>query len=147
MALHSTEGCFQANNSGGTGQTLERDCSTPTGCAVRENKNDSYGQAFNEAGGGVFALQMAQSGFYIWFWSVSRILRSSFFRKSMLETSTQRDDIPDSISGANSQSTMDTTKDWGTPSASYPASGCNDTLWKYFAPQQLVLDITLCGNW
>ncbi|KAL1736010.1 glycoside hydrolase family 16 protein [Schizophyllum commune] len=127
MALHSTEGCFQSNNSGGTGQTLERDCSTPTGCAVRENKNDSYGQAFNEAGGGVFALQMAQSGFYIWFWS--------------------RDDIPDSISGANSQSTMDTTKDWGTPSASYPASGCNDTLWKYFAPQQLVLDITLCGNW
>ena len=84
MALHSTEGCFQANNSGGTGQTLERDCSTPTGCAVRENKNNSYGQAFNEAGGGVFALQMAQSGFYIWFWSVSRILRSSFFRKSML---------------------------------------------------------------
>ncbi|KAL1740054.1 glycoside hydrolase family 16 protein [Schizophyllum fasciatum] len=127
MALHSTDGCFQANNSGDSGQTLERNCSTPTGCAVRENKTNSYGQAFNEAGGGVFALQMAQSGFYMWFWS--------------------RNDIPHSISGANSQSTMDTTKDWGRPSASFPASGCNDSLWQFFAPQQLVLDITLCGNW
>ncbi|KAL1738323.1 concanavalin A-like lectin/glucanase domain-containing protein, partial [Schizophyllum fasciatum] len=89
---------------------------------------------FNEAGGGVFALQMAQSGFYMWFWSVR-------------DAVAQRNDIPHSISGANSQSTMDTTKDWGRPSASFPASGCNDSLWQFFAPQQLVLDITLCGNW
>lgn len=127
MALHSTEGCYQDRDNGGLGDTIERDCSTPEGCAVREKKANSYGQAFNEAGGGVFALQMAPSGFYIWFWS--------------------RDDVPDSISGADSKSTMDTTKDWGTPSAAYPSSGCNDTLWQYFAPQQLVLDITLCGNW
>lgn len=35
--------------------------------------------------------------------------------------------------------------DWGTPTASYPASACNIT--QYFQPQQLVLDITLCGVW
>ncbi len=35
---------------------------------------------------------------------------------------------------------------WGTPSASYPTSAqCNVT--NFFTPQQLVLDIALCGDW
>lgn len=34
---------------------------------------------------------------------------------------------------------------WGPPSAAYPASGCN--IPQFFTPQNLVIDITLCGNW
>ncbi|KAJ3827030.1 hypothetical protein F5880DRAFT_1313323 [Lentinula raphanica] len=55
-----------------------------------------------------------------------------------------RSDIPASISQANSSSTMNLT-DWGTPTAAYPSSACNVT--QYFQPQNLVLDITLCGVW
>ena len=36
--------------------------------------------------------------------------------------------------------------DWGTPSASYPTSPkCN--IPQYFTPQQIVIDIALCGVW
>ena len=34
---------------------------------------------------------------------------------------------------------------WGTPSASYPVTpACNVT--QFFTPQQLVIDVTLCGD-
>ena len=35
---------------------------------------------------------------------------------------------------------------WGTPSAAFPASASCD-ITKYFTPQQLVIDIALCGDW
>jgi len=33
---------------------------------------------------------------------------------------------------------------WGAPSADYPQSSCDTS--KFFSPQHLILDITLCGN-
>ncbi len=54
----------------------------------------------------------------------------------------QRKDIPDGVT--NAQDTIDPTN-WGTPSAAWPASDCDVN--KFFTPQQLVLDITLCGDW
>ena len=61
----------------------------------------------------------------VWFWS--------------------REDIPPSITQANSTSSIDISQ-WGTPSAAYPASSeCNIT--QFFTPQQLVFDIALCGHW
>ncbi|KAJ3977346.1 hypothetical protein EV361DRAFT_944460 [Lentinula raphanica] len=83
-----------------------------------------FGSGFAQAGGGVCATQLDVSVIYMWFWS--------------------RSDIPASISQANSSSTMNLT-DWGTPTAAYPSSACNVT--QYFQPQNLVLDITLCGVW
>ena len=57
----------------------------------------------------------------------------------------QRPSIPASITNANSTSSIDVS-DWGAPSASYPASEtCNIT--QFFTPQNLVIDITLCGIW
>jgi hypothetical protein len=35
--------------------------------------------------------------------------------------------------------------EWGQPSASYPACGCD--IPRFFTAQQLVFDITLCGVW
>ncbi|KAJ3827032.1 concanavalin A-like lectin/glucanase domain-containing protein [Lentinula raphanica] len=123
-ALHTTPGCYLASNSFQTGNTLQTDCSTGQGCLVQETKPNSFGSGFAQAGGGVFATQLDVSGIYMWFWS--------------------RSDIPASISQANSSSTMNLT-DWGTPTAAYPSSACNIT--QYFQPQNLVLDITLCGVW
>ena len=57
----------------------------------------------------------------------------------------QRPSIPASITNANSTSSINVS-DWGAPSASYPASEtCNIT--QFFTPQNLVIDITLCGIW
>jgi len=56
-----------------------------------------------------------------------------------------RPDIPAAIANATANSSMDPTT-WGTPTASYPTnSSCNIT--EYFKPQQLIFDITLCGDW
>ncbi|TBU31749.1 concanavalin A-like lectin/glucanase domain-containing protein [Dichomitus squalens] len=99
------------------------DCSSGAGCTVMEKKDSSYGQAFAAAGGGVWATQLDTTGINIWFWS--------------------RNDIPDSVKSATN--TVDPTS-WGTPSASYP-SGSSCDISQFFTPQQLVLDISLCGDW
>ncbi|KAK0230124.1 glycoside hydrolase family 16 protein [Armillaria fumosa] len=128
MALHHNDSsCVQPPNPGQSGQTLNGDCSNgagSVGCRVAETKPNSFGESFAQNGGGAFALQFDVSGAYVWFWS--------------------RQNIPKSLTSATSTSNMDTT-DWGTPSASFPSSGCD--LQKLFKPQKLVLDITLCGDW
>ena len=54
----------------------------------------------------------------------------------------QRDDIPSSVSDADD--TIDISS-WGTPTAYWPSTSCDIS--QYFGPQQLILDITLCGDW
>jgi hypothetical protein len=44
------------------------------GCIDGEIKPNSFGQAFANAGGGVWPLQMDVSGIFVWYWSVSDIL-------------------------------------------------------------------------
>ncbi|KAF8971847.1 concanavalin A-like lectin/glucanase domain-containing protein [Flammula alnicola] len=126
VALHSTAGCTKAETqpSGQEGTTLETDCSLARGCIVAENKPNSFGAGFAQAGGGVFALQYETTGINSWFWS--------------------RPDIPDSIKTATSTSQMDTTS-WGLPSSAYSPTSCNFT--EFFPPQTLVLLTTLCGHW
>ncbi|KAG6888516.1 hypothetical protein C0995_007759 [Termitomyces sp. Mi166 len=126
MALHADPGCVQAPNPGQTGKTLNANCASADGrgCIVAESKPNSFGAGFNKAGGGVFVTQLDVSGVYIWFWS--------------------RPDIPEEIATATSTTNIDTTT-LGSPSASYPVSGCNYT--EFFGPQQLVILTTLCGDW
>ncbi|KAF9254259.1 hypothetical protein L218DRAFT_886668 [Marasmius fiardii PR-910] len=124
IALHSTNGCFQAANPGQSGRTITTNCTLPEGCLVQETKPNSFGAAFAQAGGGVWATQIDVSGIYIWFWS--------------------RPDVPRSVAQATADSSLNLT-DWGAPTASYPASAC--TISKFFQPQKLVLDTTLCGTW
>ncbi|OJA18491.1 hypothetical protein AZE42_08011 [Rhizopogon vesiculosus] len=124
MAIHTTPGCtqnvseYQLGTSGST-----TNCSEASGCTVTETSPNSYESGFAVAGGGVFATQFDSSGIFIWFWS--------------------RPDIPASISQSDSAS-MDISQ-WGTPHASYFSSTCNIS--QFFSAQNLVLDITLCGDW
>lgn len=126
MALHTVGGCGQAPNAylSQTGTTIQGDCSHPEGCTVGENKPNSYQSGFAAAGGGVWAAQFDVSGIYMWFWS--------------------RPNIPPSILAATADSGIDVS-DFGTPSASYPSTTCN--MPQFFSPQNLVIDITLCGSW
>lgn len=62
---------------------------------------------------------------------------------SVVGIGVQRADVPTELT--NNASTIDTST-WGTPSAAFPVTPqCNVT--QYFTPQQLVLDIALCGDW
>ncbi|KAI0673170.1 concanavalin A-like lectin/glucanase domain-containing protein [Trametes maxima] len=126
MALHTQPGCNQPADAKQLGKTVGTDCSSGTdsasGCAVTDSQANSFGGDFASAGGGVWATQFDDSGVFIWFWS--------------------RKDVPDSVT--NAKDTIDPAS-WGTPSAAWPASSCDVN--KFFTPQQLVLDITLCGDW
>ncbi|KAL1667300.1 glycoside hydrolase family 16 protein [Schizophyllum commune] len=121
-ALHTTEGCMKDTPDNQVGTTVVEDCSEAAGCTVTENYENSAYTGFAEAGGGVWATQFDVSG--IWFWS--------------------RPHVPASITQSTSTSGVDLS-DWGPPSAAFPSTTCNIT--EYFTPQNLVIDITLCGNW
>ncbi|KAI0336817.1 hypothetical protein GY45DRAFT_1237765 [Cubamyces sp. BRFM 1775] len=123
MAVHTTQGCMTSNSIQQTGAIGFTDCSKGSGCTVRETKANSFGAGFAQAGGGVWATQYDVAGIFIWFWS--------------------REDVPAELT--NNASTIDIST-WGTPSAAFPVTPqCNVT--QYFTPQQLVLDIALCGDW
>ncbi|KAH9974021.1 concanavalin A-like lectin/glucanase domain-containing protein [Lactifluus volemus] len=114
--LHTSPGCSQAQGVIQKGTSGPTDCSQSTGCTVTETQPNT--------GGGVYATQFDASGISTWFWS--------------------RGAVPPSILQATSTSSIDPS-DWGTPSASFPVSGCN--IAQFFTGQQLVIDITLCGVW
>jgi len=124
MAIRSSPGCMKTNLPTQIGQSNGTDCSQGFGCTVNEEQPNSYGSAFAQAGGGVFAAQLDATGIYIWFWS--------------------RPNVPAVIQQATSTSTMDISS-WGNASAAYPTSSCN--IGEYFGAQKLVVDINLCGDW
>ena len=62
MALHTLPGCNHSAAQGQKGVAVEPDCSTPSGCVVREVTPNSYGTGFNDAGGGVWATQFDVTG-------------------------------------------------------------------------------------
>jgi len=124
MALHTLPGCYHNTPTDQKGVDGDLDCSTASGCVVRESAPNSFGTGFNDVGGGVWATQFDVSGVYVWFWA--------------------RNSIPTSITPTTASSTVDVST-WGPPSASYPATGCDIT--EFFGAQRLVFDITLCGVW
>ena len=71
MVLHTTEGCTRAtlvppNTQLGTPAAVA-DCAQPGGCVVITNGPASFGEAFNAAGGGVYAAQFDVSGSVLYF--------------------------------------------------------------------------------
>lgn len=69
---------------------------------------------------GVWVTEFAETGINIWFFS--------------------RADVPSSLS----TDSVDTST-LGTPTGAWPASSCNPS--QFFQEQEIVIDITLCGDW
>ncbi|KAI0758956.1 concanavalin A-like lectin/glucanase domain-containing protein [Fomes fomentarius] len=126
MTIHTDPGCTHQNGAQQRGTTVGADCSagpdSATGCTVEDKLADSFGKGLNAAGGGVWAAQIDASGIFMWFWS--------------------RKDVPDDVT--NAKSSVEPSSKWGTPVAAWPSSSCD--IGKFFKPQQLVIDITLCGD-
>ncbi|KAI9430999.1 glycoside hydrolase family 16 protein [Lactarius indigo] len=124
MALHTDPGCTLADPAQTSTLVSSTDCSVAgqnLGCVVKNPDPNSYGAAFAAAGGGMFVTEFAETGISIWFFS--------------------RANIPSSLQG---NCTSVDTSTLGVPVANYPAGGCN--IDKFFQPQNLIFDITLCGD-
>lgn len=124
--LHTSEGCTASKGSvgitGQPGQTTQ--CATigddNTGCAYLDTDARSYGEGFNNAGGGVFAHLWDHTGIKIWHFA--------------------RSEVPKDINNGNPNPVS-----WGAPAAFWSADSCNIT--DHFHGHALVFDTTLCGDW
>jgi len=126
MALHTEPGCDLDKSSASlSGMVNSTDCAFSSnsnqGCVVTDPRTQSYGAAFAQNGGGVFVTEFAEKGISIWFFP--------------------RPSVPASLS--NSTGNIDTST-LGQPVANYPSKGC--TTDSFFEPQNLIIDITLCGD-
>nr|XP_019046886.1 hypothetical protein I302_03489 [Kwoniella bestiolae CBS 10118]OCF25816.1 hypothetical protein I302_03489 [Kwoniella bestiolae CBS 10118] len=122
MALHTSGGtCTIDQNSQMTGRIDASDCdqsaNSGSGCTVYDRNENSYGEAFSQAGGGIFVTEWTNEAIRIWFIS--------------------RSNIPNSLSATAEN--FDTSV-LGTPTAEYSSSTCS--LESLFEP----LNIALCGD-
>jgi hypothetical protein len=144
MGLHTLAGCKQVSQVQSSSLINSTDCSylinSNEGCITTNPSMASYGAGFAQAGGGMFVTEFAETGISY----VDRLLpHLGTHRMEILHSIWffSRANIP-SVLSSNS-STIDTST-LGTPVGNWPAAGCNiDT---FFAPQNLILDITLCGG-
>jgi hypothetical protein len=64
MALHTGDTCSapQGGASLMSGKTTQTNCNTTVGCTVLDSNLKSFGQGFNDAGGGVYATKFDHDG-------------------------------------------------------------------------------------
>jgi len=123
--LHTAPGCTLASTSGfsGTivnGQNCGSTTNTNTGCGILAWDKASYGQPFNDGGGGVYAMLWDNSGIRVWL----------FHRGNIPADLTRDAPLPET---------------WGEPMATFGSSTCNP--WQYMQNHVAIFDTTLCGTW
>ncbi|KAJ3786965.1 putative glycoside hydrolase family 16 protein [Lentinula aff. detonsa] len=125
ITMHTNAGCSLATGQAITGTvsgtTCESSDSNNNGCATMDTTTNSWGPAFNTAGGGVFAKLWDDTGIKIWHFS--------------------RDNIPADITSQNPDPST-----WGNP-VSFLPSGDSCSVADHFKDHSLIINITLCGQW
>ncbi|KAH0349854.1 endo-1,3(4)-beta-glucanase, partial [Aureobasidium melanogenum] len=127
MTLHTADGCSIYDNGNFTGSLWSDDCyvnaadqTANEGCQITTSNYNTYGDGFNNVGGGVYAMEWTDEAISIWFF--------------------QRGSIPSNVLSANPS--PDAT--WGKPLSQF--TGCCD-IPEFFSDQQIVFDVTFCGDW
>ena len=124
MALHTSKGCKMDQKGIETGKVLTKDCysgiNSNTGCSV-QGPQDTYGQALNANGGGVYAMEWRSEGIRMW-----------FFPRSNIPSDITKGVSPDPSS-------------WGTALADFPNTDCD--IGSHFRNQSIIANIDLCGDW
>ncbi|KAL9089823.1 MAG: hypothetical protein Q9165_005617 [Trypethelium subeluteriae] len=125
MTLHTTEGCTMNVKRKEDGKVLEKNCWNETnsnaGCGI-QGAPATYGQEFNDNGGGIYAMELRAQGIRIWFFP--------------------RSSIPSDITSNSSTPNPST---WGTALADFPQTNCNIN--QHFGNLSIVANIDLCGQW
>lgn len=124
MTLHTSPGLTMQSKGTAEGlQISNPDCGADqghTGCGVTSQDQSGYGDGFNQAQGGVYAMEWTAKSISIWHF--------------------QRSKIPADIS---SQSPDPST--WGAPTANFvPTSGQIDS---FFMNHEIVINTDFCGDW
>ncbi|KAJ7684334.1 glycoside hydrolase family 16 protein [Mycena polygramma] len=124
MTLHTSPGCVVKSKVQMSGTVDKTDCqigADNAGCGVLDHDETSYGQGFNQAGGGVYAHTWTNDAINVWHFS--------------------RDKIP-----ADIKSNKPNPTGWGTPTGSFVAgSGCDFS--QHFKDHVLTIDTTIGGDW
>ncbi len=126
MAMHTDAGCTITNTGAFSGSLETANCdvnaagqATNAGCSIRSADDSSFGSGFNSNGGGVYATEWTSEAVSIWFFS--------------------RDAIPSDITSGNPDPSG-----WGLPQGQF-TGGCD--IDDKVRNQQLVFDVTFCGDW
>ncbi|KAK1252871.1 hypothetical protein MKX08_004058 [Trichoderma sp. CBMAI-0020] len=127
ISAHTADGCTQDSSINGlySGQQLNTQCAVGTdniGCGFNPSPDDvsSYGDGFNAAHGGVYAMEWNEEHIRIW----------HFARGSIPRDIENKEPDPER---------------WGQPVAIFGGSSCDvDT---YFKNMRLVLNINFCGDY
>lgn len=139
--LHSTSG-IKVSNYTGRGQTGRLDTANcdvnaagqlkNAGCSISDAPSiNSYGNAFNDNGGGLYATLIDSDGVRIWFFPRDQI---------PVDISTGTPNPPSrSMLGPGADST------WPLPNARFddPGNGFDD----HFRDMQIIFNIAFCGEW
>ncbi|KAK6346922.1 hypothetical protein TWF696_007022 [Orbilia brochopaga] len=135
MALHTTKGCqMRKVKRKQSGKILSTNCLNSTnnnmGCAV-SGPTDSYGEAVNRNGGGIYAMEWRSAGIRMWFFP--------------------RDKIPHNVQaalGLSQRSNKDVKPDpsqWDEATADFPSTSCD--IDRHFRDHRIIINISLCGDW
>ncbi|KIX09630.1 uncharacterized protein Z518_00711 [Rhinocladiella mackenziei CBS 650.93] len=126
MALHTDAGCSITNTGAFSGSLETDNCdvnaanqATNAGCSIHSGDSSSFGSGFNSNGGGVYATEWTSQAISIWFFP--------------------RSAVPSDISSGNPDPS-----NWGLPQGQFTGNcDINDKV----KDQQLLFDVTFCGDW
>ncbi|KAI1824761.1 concanavalin A-like lectin/glucanase domain-containing protein [Xylaria intraflava] len=123
MTLHTTDGCSVSGvKRKMTGASLTGNCYNGTdnnaGCGVSGN-SDSFGPMFNDAQGGIMAMEWRSQGIRMWQFA--------------------RDAVPADITAKQPDPST-----WGKAAADFPDTDCD--VGAHFRNQTIIVNIDLCGQ-
>ncbi|GIJ81748.1 hypothetical protein Asppvi_000248 [Aspergillus pseudoviridinutans] len=123
VTLHTDKGCSVKGRRKQLGSAQYSTCDDKhgnAGCAV-QGRPATYGEGFNENGGGVYAVELREAGIRVWVFP--------------------RDSIPDDFS--NPERRPDPSS-WGAALADFPSTHCD--IPSHFSNQSIIVNIDLCGE-
>jgi hypothetical protein len=122
MTLHTSDGCsFPSQQGVQTASQVQGNCFGTQGCQMADPNQNSFGDGFNNGGGGVYAMEWTSDFIKVWFWASAN--------------------IPTDIKN----NTPDPTT-WPEP-VSFFINGQGCTIDDHFQNHQVVFDTTFCGDW
>ncbi|KAI2680104.1 CAZyme family GH16 [Penicillium roqueforti] len=122
VSIHTTKGCNMDVKRKHTGQAIFKNCDNSTngnsGCAVIGDEY-TYGEAMNNRGGGVYALELRDAGIRAWFFP--------------------RVAVPADVAAGNPDPSS-----WGVALADFPSTNCD--IATHFKNLSIIVNIDLCGE-
>ncbi|KAJ5803787.1 CAZyme family GH16 [Penicillium psychrosexuale] len=122
ISIHTTKGCNMDVKRKHTGQAIFKNCDNSTngnsGCAVIGDEY-TYGEAMNNRGGGVYALELRDAGIRAWLFP--------------------RGAVPADVAAGNPDPSS-----WGVALADFPSTNCD--IATHFKNLSIIVNIDLCGE-